>query len=220
MAGTDIQKAYKASKNVYDDVLTQGKWWSKLYISLFWGGVDDVKLANAILKSIPNDFSGNLLDVPAGTAVFTYEKYRELKDAAITCLDYSEDMISQARHRFAELHIDNVNCVQGDVGNLPFEDNGFDIVLSMNGFHAFPDKDKAFAETARVLKTDGIFCGCFYVKEQLKRTDFVVNKVLAPRGWFTPPFQTMEQLESKLKSLYRSVELQNEKAMAYFKCIK
>lgn len=28
----------------------------------------------------------------------------------------------------------------------------YDIVVSMNGFHAFPDKERAFRETWRVLK--------------------------------------------------------------------
>lgn len=33
-----IQKAYEASKNIYDDVLTQGSIFSKLYIKFFWSG--------------------------------------------------------------------------------------------------------------------------------------------------------------------------------------
>jgi len=37
----------------------------------------------------------------------------------------------------------------------------FDIVLSLNGFHAFPDKEAAYRETYCVLKPGGIFCGCF-----------------------------------------------------------
>lgn len=58
-------------------------------------------------------------------------------------------MLDQAKKRIKENH---VHFVQGDVGNLPAEDETYDIVLSMNGFHAFPDKRKAFAETNRVLK--------------------------------------------------------------------
>jgi hypothetical protein len=42
---------------------------------------------------IPDDFSGNLLDVPVGTAVFTERKWISLKNAEITCLDYSIDML-------------------------------------------------------------------------------------------------------------------------------
>ena len=85
----DIKTAYKSSKTIYDDTLTQNKWWSKLYISVFWGGVDDTDIAGRILNIIPDDFSGKLLDVPVGSAVFTFQKYKVLSHAAITCLDYS-----------------------------------------------------------------------------------------------------------------------------------
>lgn len=36
-----IQNAYEASKHIYDDVLTQGNIFSKLYIKLFWSGTND-----------------------------------------------------------------------------------------------------------------------------------------------------------------------------------
>lgn len=215
-----VAGAYKASKNIYDDVLTETKWWAKLYTKIFWGGVSSVETAAKVLEMIPAGFAGKLLDVPAGTAVFTFEKYRELSGADITCLDYSADMLEQARERFGEKNINNVKCVQGDVGNLAFEDAGFDIVLSMNGFHAFPDKNKAFLETARVLKKGGMFCGCFYIKGQNKRTDFIVKHFLAKRGWFTPPFQTFDELQGKLHSLYSGVEIENMDALVYFKCTK
>lgn len=39
------------------------------------------------------------------------------------------------------------------MGALPYEDGTFDIVLSLNGFHAFPDKEAAYREVFRVLKT-------------------------------------------------------------------
>lgn len=84
-----IKKSYKLSKSFYDDAITQGKWWSKLYFKLLWGGVDDNEIARRVLGWIPDDFSGKLLDVPVGTAVFTKEKYRRLTKADITCLDAS-----------------------------------------------------------------------------------------------------------------------------------
>lgn len=216
----DIKTAYKSSKNIYDDTLTQNKWWSKLYISMFWGGVDDVEIANRILNMIPDNFNGKILDVPVGTAVFTCQKYKALNDADITCLDYSDDMLSLASKRFEAMGLSNVKCVQGDVGNLNFEDNTFDVLLSMNGFHAFPDKGKAFSETTRVLKHGGIFCGCFYIKGENKISDFVVRSFLSKKGWFTPPFQTFEELKNILHSLYSEVELFKEQSMAYFKCVK
>ena len=89
-----IQNAYEASKDIYDDVLTQGNVFSRLYIKLFWSGTDDKVIARNVLSHIPDDFSGNLLDVPVGTAVFTERKWASLKSARITCLDYSVGMLA------------------------------------------------------------------------------------------------------------------------------
>ena len=185
-----IQDAYEWSKNIYDGVLTQGNFFSRMYIKLFWSGTDDNEIARKVLSYIPDDFSGKLLDVPVGTAVFTQRKWSSLKNAHITCLDYSTDMLEQAKRRLdGKAHI---NFIQGDVGNLQMDDESFDVVLSMNSFHAFPDKQKAFSETCRVLKSGGDFIACFYIRGKSKRTDWLVKNILAKKGWFTPPFQTEE----------------------------
>lgn len=213
-----IQDAYESSKNIYDGVLTQGNFFSRMYIKLFWSGTDDNEIARKVLSYIPDDFSGKLLDVPVGTAVFTQRKWSSLKNAHITCLDYSTDMLEQAKRRLdGQAHI---NFIQGDVGNLQMDDESFDIVLSMNGFHAFPDKQKAFSETCRVLKSGGDFIACFYIREKSKRTDWLVKNILAKKGWFTPPFQTEEELKNTLQKMYKEVKLHVDGSMAYFHCVK
>lgn len=213
-----IQDAYESSKNIYDGILTQGNFFSRMYIKLFWSGTDDNEIARKVLSYIPDDFSGKLLDVPVGTAVFTQRKWSTLKNAHITCLDYSTDMLEQAKRRLdGKAHI---NFIQGDVGNLQMDDESFDIVLSMNGFHAFPDKQKAFRETFRVLKSGGDFIACFYIRGKSKRTDWLVKNILAKKGWFTPPFQTEEELKNTLQKMYKEVELHVDGSMAYFHCVK
>ena len=132
-----IQDSYRQSRNIYDDVLTRSTWWSRVYMDLFWGGVDDNEIAHKVLSYIPDNFAGKLLDVPVGTGVFTAAKYARMLRADIIGLDYSQDMLKQARVRFREERIGNCRLIQGDVGALPFADSTFDIVLSMNGFHAF-----------------------------------------------------------------------------------
>nr|WP_092075043.1 class I SAM-dependent methyltransferase [Dendrosporobacter quercicolus]NSL50009.1 class I SAM-dependent methyltransferase [Dendrosporobacter quercicolus DSM 1736]SDN28587.1 Methyltransferase domain-containing protein [Dendrosporobacter quercicolus] len=213
-----IITAYRKSKSIYDDVLTQRTWWSRLYSHLFWGGTDDRDIAARLLAYIPADFSGSLLDVPAGTAALTWEKYKALPAASITCLDYSEDMLEQAKKRLG--HVANIAFLQGDVGHMPFKDEAFDTVLSMNGFHAFPDKDQAFLETYRVLKKGGSFLACCYICGQSKATDFLVTSFLAKKGWFTPPFETAESLNSRLNGLYQTVNLHLDGAMVWFTCVK
>ena len=213
-----IKSAYHASKNIYDDVLTRGNFVSRMYNDLFWGGTDDNEIAKTLLSYIPHDFSGKILDVPVGTAVFTEHKWRTLSKASITCLDYSADMLDKAKGRLGDCS--HISFIQGDVGQLPLSDESCDIVLSMNGFHAFPDKKKAFSETHRVLRKGGSFIGCFYVKGRSKRADWLVGRILVKKGRFTPPFLTLENLHSVLDRLYSGVECRTDGSIAYFKCIK
>ena len=95
------------------------------------------------MEVIPKDFSGDLLEVPVGTGVLSIPFFKTLPDAKITCLDYSEQMMKKAEQRAKEQDVKNVSFMQGDVGSLPFEDESFDAVISLNGFHAFPDKEAA-----------------------------------------------------------------------------
>ena len=217
--GDKIKVAYRQSKNIYDDVLTQSKWWSRLYIRFFWG-VDDIEIAKRLFGFLPDDFTGTLLDVPCGTMNLTAEKYARLNRARITCLDYSEDMLAGAKIQVERHGLPHISLLQGDVGNLPFEDAAFDALLSMNGFHVFPNKEKAYAEIARVLKPGGMFFGCFYICGERKRSDFVVNGFLAKKGWFTPPFQTKCGVLATLQKYYTNVELYNDNAMIWFHCVK
>lgn len=84
----------------------------------------------------------------------------------------------------------HISFVQGDVGKLPMENETFDMVLSMNGFHTFPDKDKAFQETWRVLK----------------------------KGWFTPPLHTENELKIILEKFYKNIDMHVDGSIVYFKC--
>ena len=221
----EIRRSYKAlggMGNIYDGIITRSTLLGKLMDSLVWGL--DAELAarwvNDALAPVPADFAGSLLEVPVGTGVLTMPLYASLPGAAVTCLDYSADMMENAKRRAAALEVTNVSFVQGDVGALPFADESFDIVLSLNGFHAFPDKDAAFRETFRVLKKGGVFCGCFYIAGAFSRTDRFVKRVYVPRGFFTPPFETRESLEARLRGLYAEAEVHTVRAEGIFRCRK
>jgi ubiquinone/menaquinone biosynthesis C-methylase UbiE len=214
----EIRQAYKQlgkEATFYDGMMTYSAPMGKMICRLVWN-MDKEKCGAYIdqaLAPIPQDFKGKLLEVPVGTGVLSMPVYASLPGADITCLDYSQDMMKAAQKRAPK----NVHFVQGDVGRLPFEDNTFDIVLSMNGFHAFLDKEAAYKETFRVLKPGGIFCGCFYIQGQNARTDWFIEKMYVPKGFFTPPFETLESLEKRLASMYKNVKVSAVEGIGCFR---
>ena len=103
---------------------------------------------------------------------------------------------------------------------FPLQTVTFDIVLSLNGFHAFPDKEAAYREVFRVLRPGGTFCGCFYVVDEHKRTDWFVRHIYEKTGFFTPPYETVSSLRKRLEHMYTAVTLENVKGIAWFVCRK
>lgn len=216
-----IQSAYRSlgkEATFYDGMITCSTLLGKAVCKLVWsmGKAENDRYLELALAGIPVGFSGKLLEVPVGTGVLTMPVYRTLPGAEVTCLDYSPDMMKKAKDRAPA----NVTFVQGDVGKLPFEDSSFDTVLSLNGFHAFPDKDAAFSETFRVLKPGGVFCGCFYIRGENRRTDWIVKRLYTLKGFFTPPYETLCSLHGRLSAMYGQVELDTVESMACFRCRK
>ena len=219
-----IRSAYRLTggNNFYDGMITCSTLSGKAVCRLVWAmnkAECDDYLEKA-LSGIPEHFSGKLLEVPVETGILTMLVYQTMPEADITCLDYSADMMGQAQEKAERLHLKNVTFRQGDVSALPYADGTFDVVLSLNGFHAFPDKEAAYRETFRVLKPGGTFCGCFYVKDEHRRTDWFVRHVYEKTGFFTPPYETASSLKNRLERMYAAVTLGNVKSMAWFACRK
>ena len=112
------------------------------------------------------------------------------------------------------------DVVAGDIQAMPFEDGTFDAVVSLNGFHAFPDKEAAYRETFRVLKPGGIFTGCFYVEGSNIRTDRMIKTFYIRSGFFTPPFETEESLRERLSSSFSETNVYTVESIAVFNCRK
>ena len=208
--------------NFYDDMLTNSGVFGRLAMKIFWGLDAQAyqKFLSQAFAGIPENFGGRLLEVPVGTGVLSLPVYKNLDGAEIFCVDYSDKMLDAAKERASQMNLRGVNFIQGDVANLPFADNFFDVVLSINGFHVFPDKAAALDETFRVLRRGGIFCGCVYVKGENRRTDFFVDKFCEKGGFFSPPYETQKSLKKFLSERYFKIEVSNVKSFAGFICIK
>jgi arsenite methyltransferase len=76
----------------------------------------------------------------------------------VTGLDFSDDMLSKANANVKRLGFTNVDFVKGDIEQMPFPDNQFDVIVSNCVLNLVPDKSAAFSEMLRVLKPGGHFC--------------------------------------------------------------
>ncbi|MBQ3268564.1 MAG: class I SAM-dependent methyltransferase [Clostridia bacterium] len=220
-----IRSAYRltgGNASFYDGMMTYSTFPGKAVCRIVWNMDREKNLdyLERALSGVPEGFAGKLLEVPVGTGVLTMPVYRELPKADVTCLDYSEAMMASAQAKARAAGLQNVRFMQGDVGALPFEDAQFDVVLSLNGFHAFPDKAAAYRETFRVLKPGGTFCGCFYIKDGCARTDWFIRHLYQPKGFFTPPYETEASLRARLEGMYGKVEVSRVEGMGCFKCVK
>jgi SAM-dependent methyltransferase len=77
-----------------------------------------------------------------------------LRGAKVVGLDVAPELFESARRRAAEAGVE-IEWVEGDAQDLPFEDERFDRVVSTFGAMFAPDHERAAGELVRVCRTGG-----------------------------------------------------------------
>lgn len=72
-------------------------------------------------------------------------------------VDFTPEMLDQARRNVKKLGFTNVEFVQGDIDNMPLESNFADVIVSNCVLNLVPNKQAVFKEIYRVLKPEGHF---------------------------------------------------------------
>ena len=72
-------------------------------------------------------------------------------------VDMAESMVARARENNTRLGYSNVEFRLGEIEDIPLANNTADVVISNCVFNLVPDKQRAFAETRRILKQGGHF---------------------------------------------------------------
>jgi len=102
-------------------------------------------------------------------------------------VDFVPSLLERGRERALVERL-NVEFVEGDAAELPFEDASFDVVISIFGAMFAPEQEKAAAELLRVCKPGGRIGMANWVPDGPISTMFaIVAKYAPPPPGFVPP---------------------------------
>jgi len=99
----------------------------------------------------PNNSNIRVLDVGCGPGIFSRELAE--KGFQVDSIDYSESMIKEAAK---QTKLKNVRYKVGDVYNIPFSNEYFDIVICLGVLQTVDDAPRALREISTKLKPGGL----------------------------------------------------------------
>jgi ubiquinone/menaquinone biosynthesis C-methylase UbiE len=118
----------------------------------------------------------HLLDVGCGSGVFS--SLAAVDGAQVTGIDASEPLIAKARQRAPA-----IKFMTGEMEELPFSDETFDVVCGFNSFQYAANVKNALAEAGRVLKSGGKLVAMIWGN----KADCQAATYLAAIGSLLPP---------------------------------
>ena len=149
------------------------------------------KARSATVQSVSSG-SANInrtLEIGAKDGLVSYHLSAEYGKQT-TCFDLNPKPLD-------DLDYPNTQFVQGDVGNMPFDDNSFDLVFSFNSFEHFHEPREALLEMIRVTRSGGLIYLDFGPLYFAPKGLHLYNLVLVPYCQLLFEKQTIEKFYEK-----------------------
>ena len=141
----------------------------------------DVLWRRKFIKSLNFSDGDKVLDVATGTGDVAFAIRRKY-NTDIIGLDLSVNMLEIAKKKLKKFKIDDIDFIEGDAENLPFNDNTFDKIVISYGLRNLGDCQKGIEEFHRVLKPGGKLGILEFLQPQstiiAKIFKFYFNKIL------------------------------------------
>lgn len=160
-----------------------------------------------------------VLDVPTGSGV-ALRGLRRGQGLDVVVADISATMLERAAATARRLGVaDQVTPTVADVGDLPFDDASFDLVVSFTGLHCFPDPHRAVEEMVRVLAPGGVITGSSLFTDTGPRYE-PLRRVGTRMGVLGPMCTSGEARTWLREAGCDEVELTLHGALGYFRAVR
>ncbi len=210
---------------------SEDPWWATVYDwtvehprlgGALWrvGIQSDLSLLYAAADEIGRQPAGSrILDVPCGGGV-ALRGLRAGQGVEYVAADIAQTMLDRtldaARERGVE---EQVVPRIADVGDLPFEDEWCDLVVSFTGLHCFPDPARAIVEMTRVLRPGGVITGSAVLNDTGLQHE-PMRRMGRLAGLLGPGCTSDEVLSWMGAQGVRDATLKRSGAIVYFRGIK
>lgn len=154
-----VRQSFDAAADCYDDVAVLQR-----------------EIGNRILErlEIIRLKPDTILDLGAGTGVFTHALGKRYKKSRVIAYDIAPRMLQRARNRNGRIHAllnqwsNKHSFLCGDAEHLPLADQSIDLIFSNVALQWCTDLEHTFAEFRRVLKPGGLLMFSTFGPDTLK----------------------------------------------------
>ncbi len=112
---------------------------------------EDLPRVKIVLGFLRNIYPKTLLDVGSGRGVFLFPLLRDFPNIKVTSIDILEKRIELLNY-LKTGGIANLNPVFGDICDVHFDDNSFDVVTLLEVLEHIPNVEKAVEKAVRLAK--------------------------------------------------------------------
>lgn len=180
----------------------------------------DLGLLYAAAAEIGRQQAGSaVLDVPCGGGV-ALRGLRPGQGIRYVAADIAQTMldrtVASARERGL---VDQVEPQLADVGDLPFANGEFDLVVSFTGLHCFPDPHRAVMEMGRVTHAGGVITGSALLNDTGLRT-VPIRRIGKLAGLLGPSATRAEVRDWLAEAGFTDITLRMSGAIGYFRAVK
>ena len=145
-------------KREFNKEATKKKFEKVVWIYNFWSWLTESKAAKEVVKIADIKDYQQILEVACGTGVL-FEKIVKLNpNGYSTGVDLTSGMIIKAKKRLSKLKNSNYSFLEGDIFNLNFPNDSFDIIINNFMIDLLPEEafDKIAEVFFKLLKQNGV----------------------------------------------------------------